>query len=68
MYMLSKFDGKYMYKEIDQFETSLQSSQDSIPITLTGQNPTANLILMYSFSENEYSRETLLSSSSSAGI
>ena len=53
--------------EVDQFEVIVQSSQDSLPQMLTGISTPANLILLYSFSENEYNGETTLSSLYSTG-
>ena len=54
-------------QEIDTFEIDPKSLKDSVQQTLTGKKNTANLILMYSFSKNDCSRDTPLNFSSSAG-
>lgn len=67
MYTQSSDDNDKKNVAVDQFKVIVQSSQDSLPQTLTGTSTPwpANLILIYSFSENECSGETPSNSLSS---
>ena len=63
--MYRNLEGKN--EEVDEFELTLQFSQDSLPLILNGMNTAANLVLLYNFSTNECSGKTPLNSLSSSG-
>ena len=52
---------------IDEFNTTVNSSLDSRPQTLTGTSTAANLILLYSFSKDECGEITSLTTFPSSG-